>query len=542
VTYAVSALEEPVLPGNGVHTGFFRQACLDATRPALEIGGDVWTYGRLLERVSRVAATLERHTPAGGPNLTAIFAHRSAAGPVGILAALAAGCGYVPLNRTFPIERTRLMLRTAGCRSLVVDADSSAQLDALLDGIEEPLLIVLPDHASSGELAARWPGHTFVAGGELEPAAHFIPQDAGAEDIAYLLFTSGSTGTPKAVPVTHANAAQFVRTALARYGITPADRVSQMFDLTFDLSVFDMFVAWSAGACVCCPSESAMLKPDAFIRDSQLTVWLSVPSVGILMQRTGVLKPGRYPSLRLSLFCGEPLPSGVAEAWAAAAPHSLLENLYGPTEATVACMAYRWTPVRSRDESVQGIVPIGEPFPGVVTLVVDESLNEVEPGQTGELLLGGAQVTSGYWRNPEATARAYVARDGAIFYRTGDRVRRPVGSQPMTFVGRLDDQVKIRGFRVELGEVESCLRAQAGVASAAAVAWPPTPAGAGGVVAFVTGQGLDPAVLRSRLRATLPGHAVPRAIHVLDRLPLNANGKTDRHALIINLTDAAPVS
>jgi amino acid adenylation domain-containing protein len=526
----------------GLHSGFFYRAEVDGERPSLEIGPDVWSYRRLSDRVARIAATLARHTPRGGPNLTAVFAHRSVTGWAGVLAALGVGGGYVPLNRTFPIERTRLMLRTAGCRSIVVDLRASADLDGLLAGVEQSLLVVIPDCPDVGPLASRWPAHTFIGSHALESGQGFEWQKASADAIAYLLFTSGSTGTPKAVPVTHRNAMQFVRTAIERYRIEPSDRFSQMFDATFDLSVFDVFVAWAAGACVCCPSEHDLVNPDAFIRRKQLTVWLSVPSVGILMRRLGSLKPGRYPSLRLSLFCGEPLPVAIAEAWAAAAPRSVLENLYGPTEATVACTAYRWDATRSRDESFQGIVPIGYPFPGVEIAVVDHLLQEVGDGEIGELLLGGGQVTSGYWRNPEATAKAYVSRGGATLYRTGDRVRKPVGQQPLTFVGRLDDQVKVLGFRVELGEIESCLRSEAGITSAAAVAWPLTSAGASGTVAFVTGQDIDPTTLRARLQTQLPSYAVPRAIYVVDRLPVNANGKTDRRALIATLNDGHTIN
>lgn len=120
--------------------------------------------------------------------------------------------------------------------------------------------------------------------------------------------------------VTHRNVTHFVGAMADRYGIAADDRFSQMFDLTFDLSVFDMFVAWQRGACVCCPSEKAVFNPSRFIREMQLTVWASVPSVGVLMKRLGSLKENSYPSLRLSVFCGEPLPVDLAMSWLDAAP------------------------------------------------------------------------------------------------------------------------------------------------------------------------------------------------------------------------------
>ena len=114
--------------------------------------------------------------------------------------------------------------------------------------------------------------------------------------------------------------------------------------MTFDLSAFDMFVAWERGACVCCLPQAELIKPGRFINESRLTIWFSVPSTGLFMQRLGMLKPDRYPTLRWSLFCGEPLPIDVARSWAEAAPESIVENLYGPTELTIACTLYRWDP------------------------------------------------------------------------------------------------------------------------------------------------------------------------------------------------------
>jgi acyl-coenzyme A synthetase/AMP-(fatty) acid ligase len=251
------------------------------------------------------------------------------------------------------------------------------------------------------------------------------------------------------------------------------------------------------------------------------------------MTRLRALKPGRYRSLRLSLFCGEPLPQDLAEAWSTAAPNSVVENLYGPTELTVACASYHWDPASSPDECVDGIVPIGQPFPGMTAAVVNDELRDVAPGDAGELVMDGPQRTPGYWRNAAATERSYITlpnRQG-VYYRTGDRVRRPIGDGPMTFVGRTDHQVKVLGYRVELGEIESRLRGEPGVESAVALPWPLTPSGPGGIVAFVTGHGLEGAAIQSRLRLSLQPYAVPKSIHVLPALPHNANGKVDRRAL-----------
>jgi acyl-coenzyme A synthetase/AMP-(fatty) acid ligase len=275
------------------------------------------------------------------------------------------------------------------------------------------------------------------------------------------------------------------------------------------------------------------------VREHQLTVWFSVPSTAMLMGRLGALTPGAFPSLRWSLFCGERLPVEVATSWAAAAPESIVENLYGPTELTVACTAYRWDPTRSPAECEAGIVPRGYPLPGMYAVIVDEDLDEVGPGEVGELLVCGPQRTPGYWQDEGASSRVFARVNGWAepFYRTGDRVGRAPGGGPFRFVGRVDQQIKVRGYRVELGEVESRLLEIPGVQSAAAVPWPITVFGAQGIAAFVTGQGIEPDDMRRILNRRLQGYAVPQTIHVLPTLPHNANGKIDRNALT-SLLDA----
>ena len=517
-----------------LHDAFLRASGEQPNRPALDVDGAVVTYGELRRRAASLAATLQQKAPQGGAPLAAVFAQRSATGFAGILGALMAGVGYVPLNRSFPVSRTRWMLENAGCRAIVVDGRCEEQLDVLLEGIATPMLVVLPDRVDVSEAASRWSRHVVLGAGELGDPETWIETAPPVDTIAYLLYTSGTTGVPKGVTVSHANASYFVRSMVERYGVTADDRFSQMFETTFDLSVFDLFVPWSAGAQVCCPSSAALLNPDRFIREKALTVWFSVPSVGLLMKRLHLLREGRYPSLRVSLFCGEPLPADVAESWSCAAPGAILENLYGPTELTVACSVYRWNGARSTAESALGIVPIGEPLPGMDAVIVDDQLREVGEGEVGELLMSGPQCTAGYWRNAEATERSYVRlpqRD-RVYYRTGDRVRRPSNGGPMTYVGRADHQIKILGHRVELGEIESRLREEPGVEAAVAVGWPLTAAGPAGIVAFLTGHDLDGGAIRARLKTKLQEYAVPRAIHVLPDLPQNANGKVDRKALL----------
>jgi amino acid adenylation domain-containing protein len=515
----------------GLHSGFFRLAAQSPDRPALELEGRALTYGELAEGARAIAETLLEHAPDAGPQLTAVLAHRSATAFEGILGALARGHGYVPLNPGFPAARNRAMLARAGCEAIVVDAAARANVGSILEGLDRELLVVLPDEEDVRPYVRQLAPHRVVGAPELG-AGKLESLPVRATDPAYLLFTSGSTGAPKGVAVSHGNVRAFLEAVTERYDFAEDDRFSQTFNLTFDLSVFDMFAAWENGACVCCPSDKTLLNPAEFIRRSRLTVWFSVPSIAVFMRRLRVLKPASFPTLRWSLFCGEALPAAVTQEWAAAAPSSTVENLYGPTEATIACTAYRWDPSRSPDESELGIVPIGQAFGAMSTLVAGDRLREVEAGQAGELLLSGPQVVHGYWHDEEATARSFVSVDGRPYYRTGDRVRRPEGDGPLLYLGRLDNQIKVLGHRVELGEVEAAIRDETGVDAVAAVGWPRLPTGAAGIAAFVADLQLDVAALRERLGARLPGYMVPRELRLLAELPLNANGKWDRGALI----------
>lgn len=525
---------EPAL--DHLAAGFVRSAAAFPQRPALVVGTESWSYEGLLRASAAIAAVLQEHTPADGPPWTAVFGHRSFVAYAGVLGALLRGHGYVPLNRKFPVMRTKAMFERSRCRAVVIDNESLTQLDELLDGAPDGTLIVAPELEAVRELQSRFSNHLILGRDAMKDVEAPTLRQPDMDDVAYLLFTSGSTGEPKGVMVTHRNAAPFVHAMADRYGLNEDDRCSQTFDLTFDLSVFDLFVAWERGACVYCPPDKTLLKPGRYIREQELTLWFSVPSTGMFLQRFGMLKPNSYPSLRWSLFCGEALPVELAEVWAAAAPHSIVENLYGPTEATIACTLYRWEGERSRDESRLGLVPIGHATPGMSALVADGELQEVGDEEEGELLVAGPQVALGYLDDPERTRSAFVVPPGRAetHYRTGDRVVRGANGV-LHYLGRLDHQVQVHGHRVELGEVESAIRDATGTA-AVALGWPVTESGVAGIVAFVAGEdAFDLTGLRAKLAARLPDYMLPREVHVLPELPLNANGKFDRSALRAHL-------
>lgn len=515
-----------------LRSGFTASVERFGDREALVVGEQRLSYRELDARARRIAATLDRHAPPGEGKLTAVFGHRHPTAFAGLLGALSRGHGYVPLNPAFPVDRTRAMLARSRCRALVVDPTAEEKLGELLDGLGEPLVVLLPDAADVSTLSARFPAHTILGSRELAPASLCVLGETHPRDIAYLLFTSGSTGAPKGVMVAHENVVPFLDTMVERYAITEQDRFSSTFDLTFDLSVFDLFCAWERGACVFVPTAQEKMFPGKYVRRNELTVWFSVPSTGVLMSRLRMLEPGAYETLRWALFCGEALPVEIVERFRRAAPRAVIENLYGPTELTIACTLYRWDDERSPEECELGVVPIGAPYPGMEVLVADESLNEVPRGEPGELLMTGPQMTPGYWEDPERTAKAFVRPPGRdrVYYRTGDRVRW-LGDGPLVYLGRADHQIKIQGYRVELGEVEAVMRQVSGADVAIAIGWPRTASGADGIVGFVLSPGADADTLLADVRARLPAYMQPSSIRIVSQFPLNANGKVDRNAL-----------
>jgi len=515
-------------------TGFLNSSEKFPDRHALEVDGKAYTYGELRNNATALAATIRAHRPNPDFKLTAVLAHRSITAFSGILGALLRGHGYVPLNPDFPADRTANMLARSKCSTLIVGNEAIESLRLCIDEIDTDVLLILPHTEDATSLRAEFPDHEILDQSDLLDQSEWTADWPAGDECAYLLFTSGSTGLPKGVEVSHDNIRRFIDVVRERYAITEHDRFSQMFELVFDLSLFDLFVAWECGACVCCPSRGDARLPAKFMIESKLTMWFSVPSLGLAMKQMRMLRPGLFPTLRVSLFCGEALLADVTNAWSAAAPNSIVENLYGPTEVTLSCTWYRWDPDSSPAESIHGIVPIGDPFPGMTAMVADDKLVEVDPGEQGELLFSGPQVATGYWDDPDKTAAAFVIPPGKSerYYRTGDLVRRPHENEPIHYLGRIDHQVKIRGNRVELGEIEEVLRTADGVEVAVALGWPISDAGVEGVVAFIQGDNPETDDLLAIAADRLPSYMVPREVRTIEALPLNPNGKIDRKALL----------
>lgn len=517
-----------------LHTFFLDSARRYPTAHALSIGKKEWTYAEI-ENTARQWANALHVAGQGQIKRVGIFAYRSYISYVGILTTLFAGATCVPLNRTFPVQRTQDMITMAQLDAVIVDEQSLPQLKTLLPALPRTTLILLPEQEATFELRTLARVLDCRSLEMLPPLAELPTVDVNS--IAYLLFTSGSTGRPKGVPITHSNVVSFLNWNLQHYQFTLADRFTQTFDQTFDLSFFDLFMAWGSGACLCVPLSIQLLAPFQFVQQQRITIWFSVPSIISLLLKKRLLTDASLPSLRWSLFCGEALPQSAAEAWQRAAPGSVIENLYGPTELTIACAAYRWNPCRSPSECVNGLVPIGQIYDHLDHLVVDEQLNPVPAGIAGELCVSGPQTFPGYWQDPDKTAERFFiyGERQQCYYRTGDLVKwQDTG---YIYLGRADQQIKVQGYRIELGELEALLRHQKQVVDAAAIGWPVEDGKVQGIVVFVTGMDLQAEQLLQHVKEHVPLYMVPKEIRILETMPHNVNGKIDRPALLQLLND-----
>lgn len=426
-------------------------------RPALVVGERIVSYGELAQLARNVARTLRSAGVCPGTRV-AILASRSVAAYAGVLGACWVGASYMPISLAAPEKRLIEILEIAKPAAIITD-DTGIQL--LSENVLEisPALVIVPNESGARKLRARQNQHicSFSALEEVERGDE--PALLGEDESAYLMFTSGSTGVPKGVMVTVRGVHHYLCFVRGRYSPLPNDRVAAHTDLSFDLSVHDMFLAWSAGASLHVVPTAQTLAPAKFIRDHAITLWLSVPSIVGMMKRMKALRSGSFPSLRYSLFCGEPLPLSAAQAWQEAAPNSTLDNLYGPTEATVACLLQPVgaSPVVTKERD---IISIGYPFTGMEAAIVNSTSPGIflSRGERGELALAGPQLADGYFGAPELTAKRFPLIGKKRWYLTGDLAYQdPEGR--FHHLGRTDNQVKVNGYRIELEEIETHLRA-----------------------------------------------------------------------------------
>ncbi len=498
-------------------------------RSALNIAGEEITYKAIDQWSRRIAARLQGQ-------VIGIFAGSSLETYAGVLAVARSGRTYIPLNADFPDDRLLHMIAERNPETLVVDRQHIERVCGLLRHTSHSMRLIVLDPELSAQAASMSRQHTFVLiEDQWTPEPFDIDVDVDDETPLYIMTTSGSTGAPKSIAIPRSNVVDYLKSIRDLFDFQPCDRFSHFFKLSFDLSVHDMFVAWSTGGCLYVPGPKDLLDPVAYAKRNALTVWFSVPSLVSLAIISRKLKADALPDVRHAFFCGEALSWEVIDAFRAAAPQAVIRNLYGPTEATIAITHYTVDKNLPFEQRAKTSVPIGRPFAGQEALVVGSDLSVLPTGERGELLLGGSQLAPGYVNNPTQTGEAFLDRAFPGFvskrwYRTGDIAMEH--KDKFVFLGRLDTQVKFRGHRVELGEIEAVLQHVAKTPLAIVIASPPFgPGPIDRLLAFVMPPHNAIQEVHAMMRDRLPAHMVPARILSIDQpmdMILNDNKKIDR--------------
>lgn len=476
--------------------------------PALVFGDRVCTYAELAERATAIAGALRARS--GDDRAAVALRGRPSPGLViAFLGVLMSGRVLVPIDLRLPAARRDPMLHAARVRD-VVDVG-----DLRLGAIAGIRSLVVDDD-----------GRTEASGGEPP-----LPEELERDGPAYVIYTSGTTGTPKGILGTRQGIAHLVGWIRDGFDVGPGDRFAHVTGIAFDAVFRDVFVPLTCGATLVIPTERALAEPLDFLRSSRITVLNSVPSRVEHWLRQGRLG-ARLTHLRYSLFGGESLTAELVRRWRMIAPDTEVFNFYGPTETTIIKCSYRVP------EPVEpGVQPIGMPLPNTQALIVGPDLRPCGIGEVGEIALRTPFRALGYLDAPDLMqARFIVNPQGSdpedLVYRTGDRGRlREDGC--IEILGRMDHQVKIRGMRIELADIEATLRRHPEVLQAVVVATEGSTLDRM-LVAFVVLAGTPASVdaLRPFLAERLPAWMLPSAYLVVDEIPLDANGKIDRRALL----------
>jgi amino acid adenylation domain-containing protein len=480
-----------------------------ARRPEAEavVDGEIrLTFAELNRRANRLAHYLIDQG-VGLETCVAAFLERSANWIVALLGIMKAGGVYFPLNPHYPLNRIEQLLTDARPPVILTDSNWEDNLPAYFA-------------ASVICLDLQWDDQIALAP-DGNPTVALLPRNG-----AYLIYTSGSTGQPKGVLVEHGGFTNMICDQIERFGVRPEDCGLQFASISYDASMYELFLALSAGASVAPIPRTVSNDADSFgrfLEAQRITVATLSPS---FLRAVGAQ---RLAPLRLIVTAGE-----------AAAPEICTEiartrqciNAYGPTEVSVCASCHQ---VEADGDYRLGI-PIGRPVSNDQLYIVDPALNPVPVGVLGELCVGGAGLARGYIGKPDSTAEVFIPNPfgpdaGARLYRTGDLARWKQNGE-IEFLGRKDYQVKVRGQRVELGELEAALNHLSGVREAVAVVRP-GPDGNQRLVAYLVAVNgsLSMPALRAELLKTLPESLVPDTFLELSSLPLNAAGKIDRKAL-----------
>ena len=492
-----------------IHLAFAEQARRTPDAVAVGFEQHDLTYRELNRAANRLAHHLRRLGV--GPEVpVGLLARRSVGMIVAMLAILKAGGAYVPLDPDYPRERLAFILENSQCPVLVAHGVTAEGLAG--DG--------------SGRFLVDTADSSIDSESDADPADNTDPENA-----AYIIFTSGSTGTPKGIVIPH-RAVNHLVVGADYVKLQPSNRVAHASNASFDATTFEVWGALLSGAQLVVLPRDIILSPQDFAQEIRRQGIDTLFLTAALFNQIARELPDAFAPLEHLLVGGEAAdPAAVRQVLDEGGPRRLL-NVYGPTETTTFAT---WQLVQEIPRAAT--IPIGRAVSNTRLYILDQHLQPVPIGVTGELYIGGDGLARGYLGGPRLTAESFIPdpfgdEPSGRLYKTGDLTRWLANGQ-IEFIGRNDFQVKVRGFRIELGEIETVLREHESVREAI-VAVRTDARGETYLAAYVVtahGPLSMGGELRTFLRKKLPEYMLPSVYIVLDKLPLSPNGKIDRRAL-----------
>jgi amino acid adenylation domain-containing protein/non-ribosomal peptide synthase protein (TIGR01720 family) len=483
-----------------IHELFEKQVYRNPDQTAVVFKNEQVTYRQLNERANQLAEVLMAKKVTID-TVVAIMLEKSVELIVSILAVLKAGGCYLPIDKDYPAGRIQYMLSDSQTKIMITTEEDASKIRFKGE-------YVLLDDASIWQFPKENPDNK-----------------VRVTDLAYLIYTSGTTGQPKGVMVEHKGIANLKVVWEESFGISPQDRIGFFASISFDASVWEIFMALLNGATLYVLSKELLANLCEFqeyLGENSITVMTLPPSYA------QHLDPSSLSDLRLLITAGSASSQNLVNKWNQSVAYV---NAYGPTETSIC--ATTWAAPRQWCRASH--IPIGTPIRNTQVYILDDNLKPVTPGELGQLWVGGVGLARGYLNRPELTAEKFIDNPfipGEKLYCTGDYAKwLPDGN--IEYRGRTDHQVKIRGYRIELGEIEAVLQKYTGISEAAVIVKKDRQGEAFLSAYYVAKKEIPGHLLRSYMEKELPHYMVPYHFHCIENMPLTVNGKVDREKLLL---------
>ncbi|WP_456407429.1 amino acid adenylation domain-containing protein [Caldithrix abyssi] len=501
-----SGTKKPFPQDKTIQQLFEAQAAKQPQVIAVDFQDQTLTYQQLNQKANQLAHFL-RQKGVKPETIVGISLNRSLETVIAALAVLKSGGAYLPIDPDYPQERIDYMIADSGIRLLITE-------DGLFDRFSKQNL----------QLISLWKDKAQI---EAQPTDN--PEHVNApQNLAFIIYTSGSTGKPKGVMLQHRGMINFLQNMVTDFNLGPGKTMLQIASFSFDAAASEIFSALTGGATVQMIERETLLSIDKlvdFLNRKRVTTATFPPSLLTLLPEE------RLQSIETIISVGDVCPWELARRFK---NKFHFVNGYGPTEGTIGAI---WGTVDERHENDTVSAPIGRPIANAKIYLLDARLKPVPVGVPGEIHIGGAGVSRGYWSRPDLTAEKFIPdpfsnEPGARLYKTGDLARYLPDGQ-IEFIGRVDFQVKIRGFRIELGEIEAQILKHPAVKDAVVTARGNNPDDKYLVAYFVPeeGQSVDGSEIHEFIKGHLPEYMTPAAYVQMEKFPLTPNGKVNRRAL-----------